>query len=185
MLFLSGDLYTKKINWNKYVEPYNIIKTIPHLFQERLGLWNKYHSTMLAEVIKRHAVSNPIMINHTGTFVINTVCLRFQHGYGVTFHHFLFNVITHPCPNSYTWWRHQMETFSALLAICAGNSPVPGEFPTQRPVTRDFDVYFDLRPNKRLSKQWWGWWFVTQSCPLWRHRNGHTHYFSATTARSF
>ena len=35
-----------------------------------------------------------------------------------------------------------METFSALLAICAGNSPVPGEFPTQRPVTRSFDVVF-------------------------------------------
>ena len=52
-----------------------------------------------------------------------------------------------------SWWRHQIETFSALLAICAGNSPVPGEFPTQRPVTRSFDVYFDLRPNKRLSKQ--------------------------------
>ena len=33
-----------------------------------------------------------------------------------------------------------METFSALLAICAGNSPVPGEFPSQRPVTRSFDV---------------------------------------------
>ena len=33
-----------------------------------------------------------------------------------------------------------METFSALLAICAENSPVPGEFPTQRPVTRSFDV---------------------------------------------
>ena len=44
-----------------------------------------------------------------------------------------------------------METFSALLAICAGNSPVPGEFPTQRPVTRSFDVYFDLRSDKRLS----------------------------------
>ena len=28
-----------------------------------------------------------------------------------------------------TWWRHQMETFSASLAICAGNSPVHGEFP--------------------------------------------------------
>ena len=69
------------------------------------------------------------------------------------------------------WWRHQMETFSALLAICAGNSPVPGEFPTQRPVTRSFDVYFDLRPNKRLSKQSWGWWFETLSPPLWRHRN--------------
>ena len=41
---------------------------------------------------------------------------------------------------SNTWWRHQMETFSALLAICAGNSPVTGEFPTQRPVTQSFDV---------------------------------------------
>ena len=70
-----------------------------------------------------------------------------------------------------SWWRHQMETFSALLAICAGNSPVPGEFPAQWPVTRSFDVFFDLRPNKRLSKQWWGWWFETLSCPLWRHRN--------------
>ena len=41
-----------------------------------------------------------------------------------------------------TWWRHQMETFSALLAICAGKSPVPGEFPAHRPVTRSFDVFF-------------------------------------------
>ena len=69
------------------------------------------------------------------------------------------------------WWRHQMEIFSALLAICAGNSRVPGEFPTQRPVTRSFDVYFDLRPNKWLSKQSWGWWFETLSSSLWRHRN--------------
>ena len=42
------------------------------------------------------------------------------------------------------WWRHQMETFSALLALCAGNSPVTGEFPSQRPVTWSFDVFFDL-----------------------------------------
>ena len=69
-------------------------------------------------------------------------------------------------------WRHQMETFSALLAICAGNPPVPGDFPAQRPVTRSFDVFFDLHPNKRLSKQWWGWWFETPSSPLWRHCNG-------------
>ena len=72
---------------------------------------------------------------------------------------------------SLPWWRHQMETFSALLAICAGNSPVPGEFPSQRPVTQSFDVFFDLRPNKRLSKQWGGWWFETPSSPLWRHCN--------------
>ena len=43
-----------------------------------------------------------------------------------------------------------METFSALLAICAGNSPVSGEFPAQRPVTRGFDVFFDLRLNKQM-----------------------------------
>ena len=43
-----------------------------------------------------------------------------------------------------------METFSALLAICAGNSPVTGEFPAQRPVTRSFDIFFDLHLNKRL-----------------------------------
>ena len=60
---------------------------------------------------------------------------------------------------------------SALLAICAGNSPVPGEFPTQRPVTRSFDVFLDLRLNKRLSKQPWDWWFESLSRPLWRHRN--------------
>ena len=52
-----------------------------------------------------------------------------------------------------------------------GEFTVSGEFPTQRPVTRSFDVYFDLRPNKRLSKQSLGWWFETLSPPLWRHRN--------------
>ena len=48
---------------------------------------------------------------------------------------------------------------------------VPGEFLTQRPVPRSFDVFFYLRLNKRLSKQSWGWWFETLSHPLWRHRN--------------
>ena len=45
-----------------------------------------------------------------------------------------------------------METFSALLAICARNSPVSGEFPAQRPVTQSFDVFFDLRMNERFPK---------------------------------
>ena len=70
---------------------------------------------------------------------------------------------------SSAWWCHQMETVSALLAICAGNSPVTGEFPVQRPVTRSFAAFFDLCPNKRLSKQSWGWWFEPLSRPLWRH----------------
>ena len=47
----------------------------------------------------------------------------------------------------------------------------PGEFPTQRPVTRSFDIFFDLRLNKPLSKQSWDWWFETLSRSLWRHRN--------------
>ena len=46
-----------------------------------------------------------------------------------------------------------METFSALLALCAGNSSVTGEFPTQRPVSRSFDVFFDMRLNKQMNKQ--------------------------------
>ena len=58
-----------------------------------------------------------------------------------------------------SWWPHQVETFSALLAICVGNSPVPA----QRPVARSFDVFFDLRPNKRLGKKWWRWWLQTPS----------------------
>ena len=45
-----------------------------------------------------------------------------------------------------------METFSALLALCVGNSTVTGEFASQRPVARSFDVFFDLRLNKRLNR---------------------------------
>ena len=75
-----------------------------------------------------------------------------------------------------SWWRHQMEKISALLAICAENSPVPAEFPAQRPVARCFDVFIHLRLNKRLNKQSWGWWFETLSPPLWRHCNAKQWY---------
>ena len=87
------------------------------------------------------------------------------------------------CERGISWWRHQMETFSALPALCAGNSPVPGEFPAQRTVTRSFDVFFDLRLNKRLSKQSWGWWFETQSGWLWRHSNVNHNHVDAVTQR--
>ena len=65
-----------------------------------------------------------------------------------------------------------METFSALLDLCAGNSPVTGEFPAQRPVTRSYVVFFDLGLNKRLGKHTWGCWFETPSRSPWRHCNG-------------
>ena len=63
-------------------------------------------------------------------------------------------------------WKHFLRY---LLAFCAGNSTVAGEFPAQRPVTRSLGASFDLRLNKRLSKQSRGWWFETPSCPLRRH----------------
>ena len=73
-------------------------------------------------------------------------------------------------------WIHIMMTssngniFRVTGPLC-GEFTGPGEFPTQRPVTRSFDVFFDLRLNKRLSKQPWGWWFETLSWSLWRQCN--------------
>ena len=64
------------------------------------------------------------------------------------------------CP----WWRHQGETVFTFLAICAGNSPVTCEFPSQRPVTRSFDVFFDLRLSKWLVKQSRRRWFEIDGC---------------------
>ena len=60
--------------------------------------------------------------------------------------------------------------FRVTGPLC-GEFTGPGEFPTQRPVTRSFDVYFALRLNKRLSEQPWGWWFETLSWSLWRQCN--------------
>ena len=64
-----------------------------------------------------------------------------------------------------------METFSALLALCEGNPPGTSRFPSQKPVTRSFDIFFDLRRNKRLSKQSRRRWFETPSRSLWLHCN--------------
>ena len=64
-----------------------------------------------------------------------------------------------------------METFSAILVLFEGNSPVTGEFPSQRPVTRSFDVSFELRLNNRSGKPSRRRWFKRPSRPLWRHRN--------------
>ena len=72
-------------------------------------------------------------------------------------------------PQFYYMMTSSNGNIFALLAICTGNSPVTGEFPAQRPVTQSFDIFFDLRLNKRLSKQSWGLWFETLSRSLWRH----------------
>ena len=53
----------------------------------------------------------------------------------------------------FAWWRHHVEAFSALLALCAGNSSVTGEFAAQRPARRSFDVFFDLHLNGWASNR--------------------------------
>ena len=75
------------------------------------------------------------------------------------------------CKLTTSWWRHQMETFSAFPAFCAGISPVTGEFPTKRAVTRSFEAFFDLRLIRQLSKQWRHRWFETPSHWSWRRFN--------------
>ena len=79
-----------------------------------------------------------------------------------------------------TWWWHQMETFFVLLALCARESPVTGEFPSQGPVTRSFGVISDLRLNKRLCKQSWGWWFETPSRSLCRRCNEYAYRYTSS-----
>ena len=65
----------------------------------------------------------------------------------------------------------KLKHFPRYWPFVRGIHPVTGEFPAQRPVTWNFDVFFDPRLNKRLSKQSWCWWFETPSRPLWRHCN--------------
>ena len=75
---------------------------------------------------------------------------------------------------NFLWWRHQILIFSSLLILCVGNAPATSGFPAQKPVTRSFEVFFDLHLNKRLSKQSRCQWFETPSHSLWRHWNGNT-----------
>ena len=64
-----------------------------------------------------------------------------------------------------TWWRHDMESCPALLALCVGNPPVTGGFTSQRAWNADFAVFVDALLNKRLNKQWTCRWFKTPRRP--------------------
>ena len=137
----------------------------------------EYTSYIKSSIVSFHVFQFVVVIIHQPVWlflVIFTILSLHLNHLSVMDQSWIIFVWYSLCPHSsvanfhyfMTWWHHQMETFSSLLAICAGNSPVPGEFPAQRPVTRSFDVFFDLRLNKRLSKQSRGWWFETLSCPL-------------------
>ena len=103
-------------------------------------------------------------------YVLGNEPLFTQCSYFSSIHPFYFSSGTMRCTSN-IWCHHQMERFSALLAICMVNFTVTGEFPAQRPVTWSFVVFFDLRLNKQLSKWLWGWCVEMPLCPLWCHCN--------------
>ena len=77
-----------------------------------------------------------------------------------------------PAPWTDTEWPAEMHDDVIKWKHFPRYWPFVQGIPAQRPVTRSFNVFFDLRLNKRLSKQSGGWWFETLPCPLWRHCNG-------------
>ena len=87
-------------------------------------------------------------------FILHNLPYSFQVNWSCNVHNMDFEFFPITVSIFDPWWRHEMETFSALLALCEGNSPATVEFPAQRPVTRSFDVFFVPRLNKRLSKQY-------------------------------
>ena len=138
------------------------------------GIWNRIVGGCELLWCQRGAASHHLGVHH-----LTSVCL--WPVIPTDIHDRIVVVIRaqHPVVAIYIWrakakiimMTPSMEAFFALLAICAGTSPATGEFAAQWPVTRDFDVFFDLRLNNRLSKQSQGWLFETPSCPLWRHCN--------------
>ena len=64
-------------------------------------------------------------------------------------------------------WKH----FPRYWPFARGIHRWPVDSPSQRPATRCFEVFFDLRPNKRFSKQSRRRWFETPSRSVWRHCN--------------
>ena len=79
------------------------------------------------------------------------------------------NPVVSPHRDIIAWWRHQMKTFSGYWPFVWGIHRSPMKSPHKG--LWSFDIFFDLRLNKRLSKQWWSWWFDVLSCSLWRHCN--------------
>ena len=133
-----------------------------------------YDVTVMKIQVKRVSLWEDYPVNKKGINGLLTRLLLERSFDGVFSRKCHLRLVCHYFVWSLPWWRHQMEAFSALPALCAGNSPVTGEFSAQRPVTQSFDVFFDLHLNKRLSKQSWGWWSETPSRSLWRHSNENT-----------
>ena len=124
------------------------------IFQRNYGTYVYIH-------IRNDMLAFLTYVNNRGT---RSICLR--RCLRIVYLHIVCGTTSHGlCSNAswkmfkFLWWRHQMETFSAFLALCEGNLPA----------ARSFDVFFG--PNKRLSKQSRRWWSETPSRSSWRHCN--------------
>ena len=62
-------------------------------------------------------------------FCLNLIAFCSRRSKGLSGSHFTREVHSSGTLCAFQWWRHQMETFSALLALCAGKSPVPVNSP--------------------------------------------------------
>ena len=128
---------------------------------------NGWVSNREAVDLRHHRVHYGVSVNDAFYLVLITVNTDMDSGKYIEFHTYKITVVM-------SYLRTASQTFSALLAICVENSPVTGEFPAQRPVTRSFDVFFDFRLNKRLSKQSWGWWFAAELIMTSSYWKSHT-----------
>ena len=167
---LSLSFWRLKI-WCQRTKSYNF-RRLPYGYSRRRlveiiqAVWNVYFCMQLSrcdnDIIHPLPRSREIKLNCAVIYIKISRTLKLTRSNAIARRHGL---------NCSPWWRYPIETFSALLVLCEGNSPITGEFPSQRPVTQSFDVFFDLRLNKRLSKQSRRRWFETPSRSLWRHCN--------------
>ena len=113
------------------------------------------------------------------------ICLTNTEREEVDFQIFRYHLFT--CHRNYLsrkrWTEPVLRCSCSMMTSSNGNifrvtGPLCGEFTCPRGIPRtkasdaELQFFFDLRPNKLLSKQSWGWWIETPSHPLWRHLNG-------------
>ena len=136
---------------------------------KNVSTWWRHHTREYHSVLYCSRTHSCSLGKSFPSSTIHSICQCLECGALILTWHAVYPVSTHNC---YALWRHPMEVFSALLALCAGNSPVIDEFPSQKPVTWDFDVFFDLCLKKQLNQQSRRWWFETPSRWLWHHCSG-------------
>ena len=103
----------------------------------KLSLKMRFNNIVREDKCQHDLINIQRTIKH---WIMTAVNDHHNHVFGVT-HTIYYQLLVLALVYTCAWWRHQIETYSALLALCVGNSPVTGEFPSQRPVTQSFDFF--------------------------------------------